>query len=79
MCGRRLGATSHALDRPHCCDDVVEMRGVGCEHGNIAYLRPPLDANQVDRAEGGARLADSGGKPREGAWHVVQADADDRA
>jgi hypothetical protein len=69
----------HALDRPHRCDDVLEMRGVGGEHGNIAYLRAPFDANQVDRSERCARLADSGGEPGKGARRVVQADAHDRA
>ena len=52
---------------------------VGREHGHVAHLLPLLDADEVDRAEQPARIADRVGQPRKGARLVLEVDAQRRA
>ena len=55
------------------------MLGVPGEHGDVAGLRPALGADEVDRAEQAARLADRLGEPGKRAGPVLEADAQGRA
>jgi hypothetical protein len=49
--------------------------GVVREHGDVADLRAALDADQVDRTEQAAGLADRLGKASERARMVLESDA----
>jgi hypothetical protein len=64
-----------AVDGPDGGDDRVEMPLVVGEYVDVADLRRPLDANEVDSAEQASCLADRGSQPREGARDVLDADA----
>jgi hypothetical protein len=66
----------HALHRADGGDDRVEVLLVVGEDVDVADLRRPLDANEIDRAEQAAGLADRGGQAGEGAGVVLDADAD---
>ena len=66
----------HSVHRMNSFDDRVEVLLVVGEHGDVADLRRPLDADEVDRAEEAAGLADGGCEPGEGAGVVLDAHAD---
>jgi hypothetical protein len=55
------------------------MRGVGREHRHVADLRSALDADEVDRAEQTAGLADRLRETGERAGLVLEPDAQRRA
>jgi len=65
-----LGGTALA----DCCDDAREVRVVVGEYRDVAELRPPFDADEIDRAEQSAGLADRRREPRERARPVVEPD-----
>ena len=56
-----------AVDRTDGVDDRLEVLLVVGEDVDVADLRRSFDADEVDRAEQAARLADRRGEPREGA------------
>ncbi len=64
------------LDGGH---DGFEMRRVRTQHCDVANLRQPFDADDVDRAQRSTSLADRGCEPRERAGTVVEPDANGRA
>ena len=54
-----------AVDRADGRDDPVDVLLVGREHGHVADLRAVLDADEVDRAERAAGVADRRREPGE--------------
>ena len=77
------GAVRDVLDldageRADGVEDRLEVRRIGCEDGDVADLRAALDADEVDRVEQAARVADRLGQPGERAGPVVEVDAERR-
>ena len=72
-------STSIAVERAHRGDDRLLVRLPGGEHGDVADLLAGLDADEVDRVEQAAGVADRLGEPREGAGPVVEMDPERRA
>ena len=58
------------VDRPHSFDDLLEMLGAGRVDRDVADLRRAFDADEVDRAERTARVADRLRESCERAWTV---------
>ena len=50
----------NSLERADGVDDAPDVLLVTRKHGDVAHLLPPLDPNEVDRAEEAARVADRG-------------------
>ena len=65
-----------AVDRADALDDPLEVVGVGRVDGDVAHLGRLLDADEVDRAERAAGLADRLREPCERARGVGEPHAD---
>jgi hypothetical protein len=64
------------LDRADGRDDPLEVVGVGRLDRDVAHLRAPVGADEVDRPERAAGVADRLGDARERAGVVREADPD---
>lgn len=78
---RKKGAVGGVLDLDAVLGadrrgDQGDVRLVRCEDRDVADLLAVLDADEVDRVERPADLADRSGEPAEGAGAVVEVDAE---
>ena len=64
---RTVGDVLHldAVERSHGLDDRLLVRLSRGKHGDVPNLHPPLDADEVDRVEQAACVADRLCEPRE--------------